>query len=888
MKKIIIIFTLFIAFFCNGKSYAQTVPLDDYLANNKVDTTSITSDCENQGFENSSNFSWNQYHAGYGYFAGNSLDIISLSYRFKWGIKSTGNVSAEIQNQTSACKYYYSCGGDSTIIDNRPNVSNYPIYNSSGYLQKNQIHHNIVTSGSDPIVPILNRTHTGNRALRLGNAASFMGFEFIEKKFVVTTSNSIFSFWYASVMSNPSHGAGQDQYFGVNVFEESATILTDITNTTGGIAVNVGSGTNTCYSSDIFSTAYARNKFCDPSLAMPGGIKYRDWSYVSLNLASKIGKTIVIRMWTRDCMHCGDFAYAYLDDFCSTPDASNPTGSISLGNNDTCGVGKICINYSLPKNATTTGSTILHLNIYQGGSLITALNSPTLTSGTNYCFPITAAMLATLTSGTNFDYSIKGDFFIGTTSLASQYLGYTGSGQDLINNNDYAIVCPTPCTCGQWGSIAYSINGINSKFSCNAAPVQLQANQGDLFKVIPQYFCTGSSASQNCAATIKYDIYYPKGGASLNVSSITDLKLDSCGIIRIVMKPTCGGVACPPCEFTINVNCCKCKQEFNPMLIWASGNPNGNANFLDLKCGNTYVDKLECFKQYYFYVDNPCGDNCSPDTVVTTIVYPSGATTIAYYFFSGVLIANQTGTYTVTIKVKCNGKWCTPCVIKFVQTKKCDPPCDNCKDKVSFEFDSGASSVDVKTNPTASTLNATFVLGGGSDTYTNLRANVVDFQITSDNPVCLQCYNIPSQWGSIISANIPGFASTITSYPTVAATNINNSSREVVFSATTPTAIAMGTNLNLSIKVPGTNPLSCCCIKVVLYIKITYRNNKCEECSQIVRVAFTQCPGGNGENSLPTGTFEPDGGHPQFRMHAPSKEDAQLLNAVPSNIKINK
>jgi hypothetical protein len=888
MKKIIMLFMLFVAIFCSTKSYAQAAQLDDYLANNKVDTTSMTSDCENQGFENGSNFSWNQYHAGYGYFGGNSLDIIGIAYRYKWGIKSTGNASAEIQNQTSACKYYYSCGGDSTVIDNRPNGSNYPIYNSSGYLQKNQIHHNIVTSGSDPIVPILNRTHSGNNALRLGNAASFMGFEFIEKKFVVTTSNSIFSFWYASVMSNPSHGPGQDQYFGVNVFEENATILTDITNTTGGISVNVGSGTNTCFSSDLFSTAYARNKFCDPSLAMPGGIKYRDWSYVSFNLASKIGKTIVIRMWTRDCMHCGDFAYAYLDDFCSTADSSNPTGSISLGNKDSCGIGKICIDYSLPQNATTTGSTILHLNIYQGGSLITTLNSPTLTIGTSYCFPINAALLATLTSGTHFDYSVKGDFFIGTTSLASQYLGYTGSGQDLITNNDYAIQCRSQCQCGQWGSIVYYLNGVKDKFLCNNSNI-INANQGDIFTLTPSYTCVGATVAQACNAIIKYDIYFPNGGVLLNVNNIKDKVIDSCGDIRIVMKPTCNGVACPPCEFILRVNCCKCLQEIKPLLVWFTGIGTGTRNEMPIKCGETYTNKLECFQPYLLQVPNPCGANCPADSMITTIQGPSGPPLISYSVGSTSLIANQVGTYTVTIKVKCGGKWCKECKFKFIQTKNCEPPCDNCTNKVSFEFDSGASSIDVQTNPTASTVNATFVLGGGADTYTNVRANVVDFQITSDNPACLQCYNTPNQWGSILSGSIPGFTPAVTSYPSVSAANANNNPREIVFNTTTPTAIPMGTILNLSIKIPGVNPLSCCCIKVVLYVKITYRNNKCEECTKIVRVGLTQCPPNNTDPATGnTGTsFDPDGGHPQFRMHTPSNEDAKILNAAPSNKKIN-
>jgi hypothetical protein len=335
-------------------------------------------------------------------------------------------------------------------------------------------------------------------------------------------------------------------------------------------------------------------------------------------------------------------------------------------------------------------------------------------------------------------------------------------------------------------------------------------------------------------------------------------------------------------------DCCNCVQNPKPFLFWTTGSGTAIAdNQLDLKCGETYTDKLKCFQTYSLHIQSPCGPNCQPDSVVTTILYPN-ATTATSYSTTGVpLLANQTGTYVVTIKVKCGGKWCAPCVIKFVQTQKCDPPCDNCKDKVSFEFDSGSSSLDIKTFPAATTVNATFVLGGGTDAYTQIRANIVDFQISSDNPACLQCYNTPNQWGSIISGSIPSFTSAITTYPSVSPFNANNSPREILFDAATPTTIPMGTNLNLAINVPGVNPISCCCIKVVLYVKITYRNNKCEECTKIVRVAFTQCPNGDGAVGNPGSGFEPDGGHPQFKMHAPSKEDAQILNTMP-NTKANK
>jgi hypothetical protein len=340
------------------------------------------------------------------------------------------------------------------------------------------------------------------------------------------------------------------------------------------------------------------------------------------------------------------------------------------------------------------------------------------------------------------------------------------------------------------------------------------------------------------------------------------------------------GIGCP--------EPCPCPQDPEPMLM-SSTIVNGQLQVRrdPLKCGATYTNKLECFKTYTVAVTAPCGPNCQPDDEITTILQPNGVTIIG-----NTLIANQVGTYTVTIKVKCAGKWCNTCVIKFVQTKNCEPPCDNCKDKVRSEFDAATSTVNVKNYPLASTLNALILLNGTTDTYTQVRANIVDFQISSDNPACLQCYNTPNQWGSIINGSLLSFTPAITNYTGVSTFSALNNPREIVFSAATPTAIPINSPLNLTITLPGISTISCCCIYVELYVKITYRNNKCEECTKMERIAMKICPKTNGDNGTPTGdggtvVFDPSGGHPQYRVHTINREDAKILNVNPNtkNIK---
>ena len=437
-------------------------------------------------------------------------------------------------------------------------------------------------------------------------------------------------------------------------------------------------------------------------------------------------------------------------------------------------------------------------------------------------------------------------------------------------NDTCKIQVPLACKCGQWGSIGYTIGNKTNKFRCGNN-TQLEAGQGDFFKLRQRYVCFNNKGDSCGNGNIKYNIYYPNGGKLLNQTSLDKFKLDSCGVNRIVMIPTCGGVECQPCEFSIKVNCCKCASTFKAALFWTTGSGNSILdNQLDLKCGETYTNKLKCFQQYTINIENPCGYNCIPDSVIVTILQPNSV-----LIFGKSFTPNQVGTYSVTIKIKCNGKWCPPCIIKFVQTQKCELPCNNCLQNVQFDFDANSSTAIENIYPKPTSLNTYFTLFGGTDTYTQVRVNVVDFQITSDNPACLACYTSAGHWASIIDGDLPGFTSVISTYPGVAVANPNNNSREIIFNTNLPSLIPMPTTLNLGFQIPGANPLACCCIDVTLYLKVTYQNNKCEECTKIIKIAFKQCNGKKGEYV--------DGGQPHFRMHTPNNDDLKQINTNASS-----
>jgi hypothetical protein len=124
-----------------------------------------------------------------------------------------------------------------------------------------------------------------------------------------------------------------------------------------------------------------------------------------------------------------------------------------------------------------------------------------------------------------------------------------------------------------------------------------------------------------------------------------------------------------------------------------------------------------------------------------------------------------------------------------------------------------------------------FQLNGGGKKFTQVRANIVGFDIYSDNQKCIDCFNDSKLWGSIYNGTLSGFN------PTYTGKNIGNNvnTREVVFA--NPVAQSINTtNLELKLFLPPAQTFTCCNVYADMYIKITYRDNECNECDTIIPV----------------------------------------------------
>ena len=360
---------------------------------------------------------------------------------------------------------------------------------SDSYLYSNrpqeQYHHKIESIGDDPVIGAsLQKVHSGNFSFRLGNAMVSRGAELIQKTFVVTPATANLSFWYAVVMGNPclageNCGAGITAHSLGGIPSFMVKVKNNTDNTFHNNLVNLSNNQYYIDNTNPFLTetfTFTRNNVTS---TYTESLKYMPWSFVSVDLSSLMGKQITVYFITYDCTAAGHYAYAYLDDFCTSATSDNPSGSveIDMDKTDDCGEGKICVNYSLPILPDgSVGNTNLFLDIYQNGNLVSTLNSGTLNSGTSYCFNITSNLLNTL-SGTFFDYVVRADFSINNISLPSQTLGTTGLGQNSTQNDDYKIQCtttPPPLCCNIPGDLSVElIKNNNPRFGGESLSLQI-------------------------------------------------------------------------------------------------------------------------------------------------------------------------------------------------------------------------------------------------------------------------------------------------------------------------------------------------------------------------------------------------------------------------------
>jgi hypothetical protein len=346
-----------------------------------------------------------------------------------------------------------------------PNFAGFTAGIVGGPITSGTSHQTWVGPGVDPNVGIsltgpLPSGSPSLGAVRIGNQVNGAGCELLSKTFIVPAAQTTFCFWYAVVLEDPQHNPAIQPYFWVRVTDSTGAIVPG--------AVNFGGGTDKLVADH--NNPFFQQK--TPSLL------YKNWTCTQIKLASQVGRTVTIEFITADCAAGGHFGYAYIDNFCGDC-AGSPEGNLSFDSaaSSSCGPGKLCFNYSLPKlvtpTGTTTGSITITLGIYQNGVLLTTLVSPTLTSGSGYCFSITPASIPGInTTLGGFDFVATGAFALGSTTLPPMTVGTAPSGRIPGNNNDYQIACKWCCPGDNLlknGDFEAGNSGFTSQYVFNAA-----------------------------------------------------------------------------------------------------------------------------------------------------------------------------------------------------------------------------------------------------------------------------------------------------------------------------------------------------------------------------------------------------------------------------------
>ena len=291
-------------------------------------------------------------------------------------------------------------------------------------------------------------------------------------------------------------------------------------------------------------------------------------------------------------------------------------------------------------------------------------------------------------------------------------------------------------------------------------------------------------------------------------------------------------------DIQLAVTDCPCNCPPLPNVSYSFGP--GFTRGTRVDCSTNKIINIKCQQQVNIFANANCqGDGCTQSGVNIAVAGPGvnyatgeGDNLLAFF-------AMQKGDYVVTTTSTCNGKSCTPCKVTFrVEECKCPPP-PCCKTPMEISL----KDKDIKYQYAAETrVTVPFQLNGGGKKFTQVRANVIGFDIYSDNQKCIDCFNDSKLWGSIYNATLSGFN------PTYTGKNIgsNVNTREVVF--TSPVAQTISTtNLDLKLFLPQAQTLTCCNVYADLYIKISYRDNECNECDTIipVRVSLVKTKNGN-------------------------------------------
>jgi len=441
------------------------------------------------------------------------------------------------------------------------------------------------------------------------------------------------------------------------------------------------------------------------------------------------------------------------------------------------------------------------------------------------------------TNGNNPTYSPAqtGTYHIVMTDIA------TGCSD---TSKTYSIVVPNcdSCDCkeSKWGEMTLTPGetkpekvGKNNIANTGGGAIKLQCKNNyklqcnQPYTINAQYFCK----SDKCPPKVTFSLQPPMGPAITgNVPSSFTPTMS--GVYTLTLYGWCNGKVCDSCIIDLTVVCeppCDCKGS-----KWGEKTITIGESIKPFDCNKTY--NVKCNQSIMVNASFLCGDkNTCPGKVTYSMQAPTGAPITGNVPLS--FIANQTGTYSITLYGWCGDKICDSCKINF--KTDCPPPEKPCC-PYNIEVKKDKPTYTQQYNATLASQN--FVIGGLAGVpITEVRAEVISYNITDNyNRECIKCQNLPYTWASIQSASsITGVPPKISLFntavypfiPTGAA--VNQNPREIIWNNGSSFLISNGTTIKMNFLLPSISVIDCCKLKGSICVKFTFRDKNCKECEVI-------------------------------------------------------
>jgi gliding motility-associated-like protein len=156
--------------------------------------------------------------------------------------------------------------------------------------------HTIMTGGNDPCAGFPRVDPLGGPfSVRLGNNNTGAEADRLQQTFLVSPTNSSFTYRYAVVFEDPGHTSSEQPFFRALLRSQDGSVIP-------------------C-SEFIVSAAASLPGFFNSGTC--NGVRYKPWSSVNVDLSNYLGQPVTVEFTAGDCSQGGHFGYAYIDANCA-------------------------------------------------------------------------------------------------------------------------------------------------------------------------------------------------------------------------------------------------------------------------------------------------------------------------------------------------------------------------------------------------------------------------------------------------------------------------------------------------------------------------------------------------------------------------------------------